>query len=80
MDNIAEGFQRGGTRIFIQFLSISRGSLGECNSQLNRSLDQDYIKNQEFQEASNLIDYIGKQITSLISYLKSAKNKGFKYR
>ena len=40
MSNIAEGFDRGGTGEFVQFLAIAKGSAAEVKSQLYVALDQ----------------------------------------
>jgi len=44
MSNIAEGFERGGVREFIQFLFIAKGSTAEVQAQPYMALDVGYIK------------------------------------
>ncbi len=68
--NIAEGFMRKSTKEYIQFLYISRGALGELDTQLEISNRLKYISNQE--SLNNQILIIRKQLYGLV---KSLKNK-----
>lgn len=80
MDNIAEGFERGGKNEFVNFLSIARGSLGEVKSQLHRALDRKHITKEIFEELFKKTEEIGKMITGLISYLNQSDIRGLKFK
>jgi len=80
MDNIAEGFGRGGSLEFIQFLEISHASTCESQSQLYRMLDRSYIKEDKFNELYDLAEEIKRMILALIRYLSKTPFRGIKYK
>lgn len=79
MDNIAEGFERDGSREFLQFLSYAKGSAGEVRSQLYRALDRNHIDNQEFERIFELTREVSKMITGFMGYLQRTRLKGSKF-
>ena len=80
MDNIAEGFGRGSRLEFIQFLTISRGSVSELQSQLYRCMDRKYIEKDLADQLIEDCENISKMITSFIAYLNKSEYKGQKFK
>ena len=80
MSNIAEGFERGGDREFIQFLSLAKGSAGEIRSQLYIAFDQPYLNRTQFDDLANRALHIGKLLAGFMNYLKKSQLGGLKYK
>ena len=80
MSNIAEGFERGGDREFVQFLSNSKGSCGEVKSQLYVALDQSYISTVGFEELYAKADEVSRLVGGFMAYLQHSQVGGHKYK
>ncbi len=79
MDNIAEGFGRGGNKEFIQFLAFARGSNNETRSQLQRALDRNHISKSAFDSLIKKSENLSDQISKFMNYLKLSEKKGSKF-
>ena len=80
MSNVAEGFERGGTGEFVQFLSMAKGSAGEVRSQLYVAHDQRYLSQEEFDQLASLAIETSRLISGLMGYLQKSGVKGTKYK
>jgi len=77
--NIAEGFERGGNRELIQFLSTAKGSVAEIKDQLYCARDENYITETQFEETYRLADSTARLIGGFMTYLRSAHLTGHKF-
>jgi four helix bundle protein len=80
MDNISEGFGRGGNLEFIQFMEIAHASACECQSQLYRISDRKYVSIEKFEELYNLTEEVKRMILAFIQYLSASDFRGAKYK
>ncbi|HLX95808.1 MAG TPA: four helix bundle protein [Verrucomicrobiae bacterium] len=80
MGNVAEGFDRGGDKEFIQFLSISKGSCGEVKSHLYVALDQQYVNSAQFNQLYKSADEVGRLLAGFMTYLEQSDLRGRKFK
>ncbi len=80
LSNIAEGFERGGDKEFIQFLTIAKGSCGEVRAQLYVAYDQKYIDKEQYKKVHDKLIETSRMIAGLIKYLQQSDLKGSKFK
>jgi four helix bundle protein len=80
VSDIAEGFERGGNREFVQFLAQARGSLGELRAQLYVAVDAHLLNERQFNRLQALASETGRLIGGLMRYLRTSDYRGSKFR
>lgn len=80
MSNIAEGFERGGDKEFVQFLSNAKGSCGEVRSQLYAALDEGYLSPVEFKDLCDRSIEVSRLISGFMTYLRQSDLRGNKFK
>ena len=70
MSNIAEGFERGSSAEFHQFLVIAKASCAELRAQLYVALDVGYIDQRQFDESLQQADEVARLIGGLRASVK----------
>jgi four helix bundle protein len=75
MSNVAEGFDRGTNKEFIQFLIIARGSVSEVKSLSYASLDIGHTTFEQFTKIIEQCTALSNLINGFIRYLRSSDRK-----
>lgn len=75
MNNIAEGFDRGTNKEFIQFLIIARGSVSETKSLGYAAFDIGYIDKDKMERIHDRCFKLTNLINGFIRYLKKNEHR-----
>ena len=75
MSNLAEGFERGSSSEFHQFIVTAKASCAEVRSQLYIAFDVGYITHQEFEQVNKLAVEVSRIIGGLKVSIQKQRNK-----
>ena len=80
MANIAEGFERGGNKEFVQFLAVAKGSCGELRSHLCVAFDQRYLTHEQCHLLGERALEVSRMVSGLMKHLRQTQMRGRKYQ
>ncbi len=72
--NIAEGYCRHSRADYLRFLAIAHGSVAELDTLYSLSRDLTYLDEKHTRQLTDLLDEIGKMLTSLRQRLQSSRS------
>ncbi|MBV9733919.1 MAG: four helix bundle protein [Verrucomicrobia bacterium] len=78
--NFAEGFERDGNREFSQFVSVSKGSVGEARGQLLYAVDFGYLKIEQFEPINSPGVRATQCLGGLMRHLNTSEMRGRKFK
>ena len=73
--NIAEGWGRGSTKEYIQFLTIARGSTTELETHLIVARNLNFMRVEEFDRVLRDVEDIAKMLNRLITSLRNRRGE-----
>lgn len=68
--NYIEGYARGKTKVYHNFLEISYGSLKESKYLLYFSLEEKYLSNSDYEKAMTIAEEIGAMLWGMLRKFK----------
>ena len=78
--NFGEGFERDGNREFAQFVSVSKGSVGELRAQLLYALDLGYLEREKSEQLNELSKEAARYLGGLMRHLNQSPLRGRKFK
>lgn len=72
--NIAEGFDSQSNIEFVRFLRYARRSVSEVKNQLYIALDEEYVTQEDFDEAYEMCSAISKMLFGFMRYLRKPRS------